>query len=501
MHGVATLYNCWVVFVSFSVIIDKVTSYQCWTRTAEEEGKPLLPAMANSHLKSGPASFQTSHYSHKHGANAMKESTHPKQPQCSHCNKIEGNRPANPTQKDMSFTSFPFCNPAVPGTTCPGPLFCSPVRNIVPRISLHDLPCHRTMRKCSRQVSLSLVAFLLLRQRFWIRTYSCNCPPYLCMFGGLFECNPNRHGQGTMSVLSNQRLSRVFSPLSRCCVSFQPVFMASTYTDKNKSFFSVNEPAFPIWNPSPNRVSIGFSQIAFPKIVLPKDDRTDFAQEERLGLRYWTMTSAICVVVDESKCLDIPILEFFNFCGASSIFTWYRADMRQLLVLRNLAVWRWYPWLLLLSFVMLMILAQWILHKILSHLSQCHLGARLDLCIFETAGPTPTSWDDRGPSTTQCMVLPLFLASAIISFFVSDFRQLPCLYFLEFFPSFSTAFASGIFIAWSTGINFAPCCCDSMNSSLFLQYGLHDSCSCGGDGLDQIAKQLVLGRSALDLRS
>ena len=27
-------------------------------------------------------------------------------------------------------------------------LFYSPVRNIVPRISLHDLPYHRTMRKC-----------------------------------------------------------------------------------------------------------------------------------------------------------------------------------------------------------------------------------------------------------------------------------------------------------------------------------------------------------------
>ena len=42
---------------------------------------------------------------------------------------------------------------------------------------------------------------------------------------------------------------------------------------------------------------MGFSQIAFPMTVLPKDDRTDFA----LGLPYWTMILAICVVVDESK--------------------------------------------------------------------------------------------------------------------------------------------------------------------------------------------------------
>ena len=40
---------------------------------------------------------------------------------------------------------------------------------------------------------------------------------------------------------------------------------------------------------SPSHVSIGFSQIAFPTIVLPKDDRTDFSQEEQLGLPYWIM--------------------------------------------------------------------------------------------------------------------------------------------------------------------------------------------------------------------
>ena len=84
--------------------------------------------------------------------------------------------------------------------------------------------------------------------------------------------------------------------------------MSSTYTDKNNPFFTVYEKTFPIGNPSPNRASVGFSQIAFLITVLPKDDRTDFAQEERLGLPYWTMISAICVVADESKCLDTPIL-------------------------------------------------------------------------------------------------------------------------------------------------------------------------------------------------
>ena len=48
---------------------------------------------------------------------------------------------------------------------------------------------------------------------------------------------------------------------------------------------------------SPSHVSIGFSQIAFPIKVLPKDDRTDSAQKEQLDLPYWTMIEAISVVV------------------------------------------------------------------------------------------------------------------------------------------------------------------------------------------------------------
>ena len=86
-------------------------------------------------------------------------------------------------------------------------LFCSPVRNIFPSISLHDLPYHNTMRKCLLQVSLNKAAFQKPQQRSWIQTYSCDCLQYLWLFDILFECNPNKHGQGMMSVLPNQRLS------------------------------------------------------------------------------------------------------------------------------------------------------------------------------------------------------------------------------------------------------------------------------------------------------
>ena len=89
--------------------------------------------------------------------------------------------------------------------------------------------------------------------------------------------------------------------------------MSSTHTDKNNPFHGVRI-SISNWKPSPNRTSIGFSQIAFPITVLPKDDRTDSAQEERLDLPCWTMIWAICVEVDESKCLDIPIWEFSIIC-------------------------------------------------------------------------------------------------------------------------------------------------------------------------------------------
>ena len=98
------------------------------------------------------------------------------------------------------------------------------------------------------------------------------------------------------------------------------------------------EQAFPIGNLVPTVFQKDFSQIAVLITVLPKDDRTDFAQEERLGLPYWKMILAICVVVDESKCLDIPILEFSIILEHLPFLPGYEQILRQLLVHRNLAI-------------------------------------------------------------------------------------------------------------------------------------------------------------------
>ena len=58
-------------------------------------------------------------------------------------------------------------------------------------------------------------------------------------------------------------------------------------------------------------------------IVLPKDDRTDFAQEEQLGL---PMVWAICASVHVSKCLDILTLEFSITSVHLPFLAWVWAD-------------------------------------------------------------------------------------------------------------------------------------------------------------------------------
>ena len=59
----------------------------------------------------------------------------------------------------------------------------------------------------------------------------------------------------------------------------------------------MNKETFPIWNFLPAMFQQDFLKLPFPTTVLPKDDRTNSFQEERLGLPYWTMILAICVVV------------------------------------------------------------------------------------------------------------------------------------------------------------------------------------------------------------
>ena len=104
-------------------------------------------------------------------------------------------------------------------------------------------------------------------------------------------------------------------------------------------------------------------------------------------------------MVDESKCLDIPILEFSTIWEHLPLLLGYKLKLRLLLVHRNLVIWRWYPWSWRLSFEMLMILVQLILHKTQNRLLQYHRGVQLDLCIFGVLPPIQHFSDDICPLT------------------------------------------------------------------------------------------------------
>ena len=81
---------------------------------------------------------------------------------------------------------------------------CSPTHNIVPHISWHDLPCHRTTKKYVDFPSMIIIQLLL--RKFWIKIWFCNCQQYLCLFQIVFEYIPGIHDQGKMLVLPNRLL-------------------------------------------------------------------------------------------------------------------------------------------------------------------------------------------------------------------------------------------------------------------------------------------------------
>ena len=236
-----------------------------------------------------------------------------------------------------------------------------------------------------------MVVFQFSPLKYAIQTWFCNCPQYLYLFHIVFEYIPGIHDQGKMLVLPPHRIN----------VLFLSSLLCHPHTQIRIILFDDVRISIPNLELSPSHSSIGSSQIAFPTIVPAKGWHTDFAQEERLGLPYWTMILATCVVVDESKCLDIPILEFSIILEHLPSLPGYKQILHPLLVLRTLAIWRWYPWSWRLSFEMLKILVLWILHKNQNHLSQDRLGVQLDLCIFGALPPIRHFSNDRCPSVRQ----------------------------------------------------------------------------------------------------
>ena len=101
-----------------------------------------------------------------------------------------------------------------------------------------------------------------------IQTWLLNCPQHVFLFHTVFECNPSIHDQGKMLVLLIDFFIEYFPNLIN--VLFFPAnFMSSTYTDKNNLLSRGTNKYSQLETSFPNRVSIGFSQIAFPITVLP----------------------------------------------------------------------------------------------------------------------------------------------------------------------------------------------------------------------------------------
>ena len=215
----------------------------------------------------------------------------------------------------------------------------------------------------------------------------------------------------------------------------------------------MHKETFQIWNLLPAMFQKDFLKLPFQQQSCQRMTIPIPLKKNDWVFHTWTMILSICVVVDESKCLDTPIFDFSIICEHLPFSLEYKLILRLLLVHRNLAIWRWYPWSWPLSFEMLKILAQWILHKSQNCLLQYHRGEQLDLCTFGVLTPIQHFSDDKCPLMMKnCSARrPCFINHLYVT---SDFYHVPRRFLNQFSHFLSTpAFAATIFKAWSIGIN------------------------------------------------
>ena len=206
---------------------------------------------------------------------------------------------------------------------------CLPTHNIVPHISWHDLPYHRTTKKYEN--SRSMEVFQFSPRKFVFQTWLCNCPQYLCLFHIVFECIPDKHDKRKMLVLPNRLLYFVLFNIGSMFCFLPANLISSTHTDKNNVFSRCTNKHSQLETFSHPCFKRMFSNYLFPQ---------QSCQRMTTSLPYWTMILAICVVVDESKLLDIPIWEFSVILEHPPFLPGYEQILRLLLVLRNLVVWK-----------------------------------------------------------------------------------------------------------------------------------------------------------------
>ena len=203
--------------------------------------------------------------------------------------------------------------------------------------------------------------------------------------------------------------------------------MSSTYTNKNNPFLrcankhsQLETFSQPYFNTSFSNYLSHNSQRMTVQMSLKKNDRILHTRPWFGPFVSWQTNPSVWT---------FRFLEFSIFFVASSIFTLIKADTSS-------AACPAHPGsldmismtLLLLSFVMLMILVQWILRMIQNHLSQYRLGVQLDLCIFDALPPIRHSSNDRCPSVRRPSSL---LHRSLLSYFWLSSSSTP-----ESFPFF-----------------------------------------------------------------
>ena len=155
------------------------------------------------------------------------------------------------------------------------------------RMTFHVVGSRRNTTKKYTD-SPSMVIFQLLPRKFVTQTWFCDCQQYLCLFHIVFECSPSIHDPRKMLVLPNQLLCLSSFPHRINVLFFQPI-LCLPHTQIRIILFTMYKETLPIWNFFPTVLQQDFSNCLSHNTVVPKDDRTDFSQEERLGLPYWTM--------------------------------------------------------------------------------------------------------------------------------------------------------------------------------------------------------------------
>ena len=143
----------------------------------------------------------------------------------------------------------------------------SQVRNIFPRISLHDLPCHRTMKiHCLSEVSLEqtlLVIFFKAPAEFLDSNILLSLSTMsLLIWHSLWVQSRYTWSRNDVGSPKFQRLSQVFSMLDWCSASVQPVFFRP-HTLKRIVLVLGWPVSIPNFGTFPNRILIELSRIAF----------------------------------------------------------------------------------------------------------------------------------------------------------------------------------------------------------------------------------------------